>query len=47
MHVFHSVTEARVVLAIYRRHYNAERPHSRLHSRTPAEFKREWLERHW
>jgi putative transposase len=45
MPVFHSVAEARVVLAIYRRHYNAERPHSSLSYRTPAEFKREWFER--
>ena len=45
MPVFHSVAEARVVLAIYRRHYNAERPHSSLSYRTPAEFKRAWLER--
>jgi putative transposase len=45
MHVFHSVAEARVVLAIYRRQSNAERPHSGVSYRTPAEFKREWLER--
>jgi putative transposase len=45
MHVFHSVAEARVVLATYRRQYNVERPHSSLSYRTPAEFKREWLER--
>jgi putative transposase len=44
-HVVHSVTETRVVLAIYRRQYTAERPHSRLNYRTPAECKREWLER--
>jgi putative transposase len=44
-HVFPSVTEARVVLASYRRHDHAERPHSRLNDRTAAECKREWLER--
>lgn len=44
MHVFHSVTEARVVLGAYRRQYNEERPHSSLGYRTPAEFKRDWLE---
>jgi putative transposase len=44
-HVFHSVAEARVVLAAYRRQYNEERPHSRLGYRTPTEFKRDWLER--
>jgi putative transposase len=45
MHVFQSVAEARVVLAAYRRQYNEDRPHSSLGYRTPAEFKREWLER--
>jgi putative transposase len=45
MHVFQSVAEARVVLAAYCRQYNEERPHSSLGYRTPAEFKREWLER--
>jgi putative transposase len=44
MHVFHSVAEARLVLATYRRQYNAERPHSSLSYRTPAEFKHEWLD---
>jgi putative transposase len=45
MHVFQSVTEARVMLEAYRRQYNEERPHSSLGYRTPAEFKRAWLER--
>jgi putative transposase len=45
MHAFHSVLEARGVLAAYRRQYNAERPHSSLGYRTPAEFKRERRER--
>jgi putative transposase len=45
MHVFHSVAEARIVLATYRQQYNEERPHSRLGYRTPTEFKRDWLER--
>jgi putative transposase len=45
MHVFHSVAEARIMLATYRRQYNEERPHSSLGYRTPAEFKRDWLER--
>jgi putative transposase len=45
MHSFHSVAEARVILSVYRRQYNEERPHSSLGYRTPAEFKREWLER--
>jgi putative transposase len=41
MHVFHSVAEARIVLAAYRGQYNEERPHSSLGYRTPAEFKRD------
>jgi putative transposase len=45
MHSFQSVAEARVVLAAYRRQYNEERPHSSLGYLTPAEFKRNWLER--
>jgi putative transposase len=45
MHVFHSVAEARIMLATYRRQYNEERPHSSLGYRTPVEFKRDWLER--
>ena len=39
------MTEARVILAAYLREYNEERPHSSLGYRTPAEFKRDWLER--
>jgi putative transposase len=42
---FHTGSEARVILTAYRREYHAERPHSRLGYRTPAEFKRDWLER--
>jgi putative transposase len=45
MHVFHSVAEARIVLATYRRQYNEGRPHSSLGYRTPTEFKLDWLER--
>jgi putative transposase len=45
MHVFHSVAEARIVLATYRRQYNEGRPHSRLGYRTPTEFERDWIER--
>lgn len=45
MHVFHSVAEARIVLAASRGQYNEERPHSSLGYRTPTEFKRDWLER--
>jgi putative transposase len=45
MEVFRTVTEARVRLEAYRREYNEERPHSSLGYRTPAEFKRDWLQR--
>jgi putative transposase len=45
MQLFEGVAEARVVLESYRQHYNDERPHSSLGCRTPAEFKRAWLER--
>ena len=34
---FHSLAEARVILAQYRRHYNEARPHSSLGYQTPAE----------
>jgi len=36
---FRSREEARVVIEIWRRHYNAVRPHSSLKYQTPAEFK--------
>lgn len=45
LYAFHTVAEARVVCGAYLREYNDERPHSSLGYRTPAEFKREWLER--
>jgi len=32
------------MLTTYLREYNAERPHSSLGYRTPAEFKQEWRE---
>ena len=35
--VFHNLTDAQVKLAIYRRYYNEQRPHSSLGYRTPAE----------
>ena len=44
LHVFTSVGEARVRLEGFRKHYNEERPHSRLGYRTPSEFKRAWGE---
>ena len=36
--VFTTLTEARVLVADYRRHYNEERPHSSLSYQTPAAF---------
>jgi putative transposase len=44
MHLFTSVGEAQVRLEGFRKHYNEERPHSRLGYRTPSEFKHAWLE---
>ena len=37
---FRSRTEARVLIEIWRRHYNALRPHSSLDYRTPNEYRR-------
>jgi putative transposase len=45
MHLFVSVREARVRLEAFRRHYNEERPHSRLGYQTPSEFKQAWHKR--
>ena len=42
MQLFVSVREARVRLEAFRRHYNEERPHSRLGYQTPSEFKLAW-----
>ncbi len=36
---FRSRAEARVVIEVWRRHYNHERPHSSLNDLTPIEFK--------
>jgi putative transposase len=36
--VFTTLTEAKVLVADYRRHYNVERPHSSLRYQTPAAF---------
>jgi putative transposase len=41
MEWFRSRTEARVLIEIWRRHYNDVRPHSSLDYRTPNEFRRE------
>jgi putative transposase len=40
MEWFRSRTEARVLIEIWRRHYNDVRPHSSLDYRTPKEFRR-------
>lgn len=37
---FRSRTEARVLIEVWRRHYNEVRPHSSLDYRTPKEFRR-------
>jgi putative transposase len=42
MEWFRSRAEARVVVEIWRRHYNAVRPHSSLDYRTPLEFRRHY-----
>jgi putative transposase len=42
--LFVSVREARVHLEAFRRHYNEQRPHSRLAYQTPIEFKQAWTE---
>jgi putative transposase len=44
MQLFASVAEARIRLELFRRHYNDDRPHSRLGYQTPSEFTRAWLE---
>ena len=36
---FRSRREARVIIEVWRRHYNAVRPHSSLEYRTPIEFR--------
>jgi len=43
MQAFASVAEAQIQAERFRRHYNEQRPHSRLAYRTPAEFKADWL----
>jgi putative transposase len=40
--VFANLAEARVVIELWRREYNEERPHSSLGYRTPAEFRAAW-----
>lgn len=42
MQLFASVREAQVQLDAFRRHYNEQRPHSRLGYQTPSEFKQVW-----
>jgi putative transposase len=44
MQLFVSVAEAQIRLEAFRRHYNEDRPHSRLGYQTPSEFKRAWLD---
>jgi putative transposase len=46
MEWFRSRAEARVLIEIWRRHYNEVRPHSSLDYRTPAEFRRHYESTH-
>ena len=46
MEWFRSRTEARVLIEIWRRHYNDVRPHSSLGYRTPTEFRRHYESTH-
>ncbi len=46
MEWFRSRTEARVLIEIWRRHYNEVRPHSSLKYRTPHEFRRHYESTH-
>ena len=43
---FRSRDEARVVVEVWRRHYNHERPHSSLKDLTPIEFKKRYDSTH-
>lgn len=44
-HWFTSLDDAIATIAEYRRHYNAERPHSALGNRTPNEFRPQHMQR--
>jgi putative transposase len=44
--LFDSLLEARVLLERWRLDYNANRPHSSLGWKTPAEYHRQWLKQH-
>jgi putative transposase len=44
--LFDSVLEARVLLERWRLDYNANRPHSSLGWKTPAEYHAQWLKQH-
>lgn len=44
--VFATLAEARVVIELWRREYNQERPHSSLGYRTPVELRRAWEVEH-
>ena len=46
MEWFRSRTEARVLIEIWRRHYNEVRPHSSLGYRTPSEFRQHYESTH-
>ena len=40
--LFYSEAEAQTIVALWRREYNTQRPHSSLHYQTPAEFRAAW-----
>jgi hypothetical protein len=42
MELFYSEAEAQTIVALWRREYNTQRPHSSLHYQTPAEFRAAW-----
>lgn len=45
-YAFASLAEARRLVERFRQEYNDVRPHSELGYRTPAQFKRDWVEQH-
>ena len=44
--VFASLTEAKVLVEVWRNEYNNERPHQSLGYKTPQEYKTEWHKNH-
>lgn len=44
MEIFRNLQEARVIVEMWRKHYNSVRPHSSLGYQTPLEYKWQWEE---